>query len=294
MRGDAERAIELLKRKTPEALDQALAAIQNTVFAFSLKACGHPEDAEDTMQDVLLKCVSHLENFDNPRALNVWLYKVARNRCLMHRRQTRTVPLSHLSIDSLMPDENEMASLMASPLMNPEREASEHESAELLHETILLLPPPYREVLVLHDMEGLDYGEVAEVVGVREATVRVRVHRARLFVRKELWKKLHPLPSQCSPAVEPVRSSKPQSCRSLFARLSDYLDGVLQDDFCAEIQKHLIDCPPCVAFLASLEETIARCRQFRPTCHSALSLEIRRELMAKYKEAQSALAQAGV
>lgn len=89
----------------------------------------------------------------------------------------------------------------------------------------------------------------------------------------------------CRPAVDPNRSAKPQSCRSLFARLSDYLDGVLQDDFCAEIQKHLTDCPPCVAFLASLEETIARCRQFRPTCHSALSLEIRRELMTKYKEA---------
>src|SRR5512142_2333715 len=113
MRGDVERAIQILRENEPGAFDRALAAIQDTVYSFSMKACGHPEDAEDTMQDVLLKAVTYLHRFDNPRALAVWLYKVARSRCLLHRRRNRTVPLAELSLDALMPAESELRALMA-------------------------------------------------------------------------------------------------------------------------------------------------------------------------------------
>jgi RNA polymerase sigma-70 factor, ECF subfamily len=289
MRGDVERALELIKQKTPEAFEQALGALQDTVFAFSMKACGHPEDAEDTMQDVLLQCISYVERFESARAFTVWLYKVARNRCLTHRRQTRTVPISALSLDALMPDEIEMSALMPSPELSPEQYTSVQEQAALLHESVLLLPRAYREMLVLHDMEDLDYSEVAEVTGVKEATVRVRVHRARLFVRKELSKRSLPPPENVSRAARP-QDGTPQSCRALFAKLSDYLDGDLKDDFCAEMQRHLRDCPPCIAFLASLEKAIARCRAFRPATRSALSVTVRRELMTKYEKARDALA----
>ncbi len=81
-----EQALELIRENRPESVDQALALLQNTVYSFSMKVCGHPEDAEDTMQDVLLKVLPYLPKFENPRALSVWLYKVARNRCLMNRR----------------------------------------------------------------------------------------------------------------------------------------------------------------------------------------------------------------
>jgi anti-sigma factor RsiW len=148
-------------------------------------------------------------------------------------------------------------------------------------------------MLVLHDMEDLDYSEVAEVTGVKEATVRVRVHRARLFVRKELWKRTLPQAENVSRSAR-SQAGKPPSCRALFAKLSDYLDGALKDDFCTEMQRRLRDCPPCIAFLASLEETVARCRAFRPATHSALSVTLRRELMTKYDKARTALAAATV
>lgn len=74
-----EQALKLIRENQPESIDRALALLQNTVYSFSMKVCGHPEDAEDTMQDVLLKSIAHLSNFDNPKALTVWLYKVAHN-----------------------------------------------------------------------------------------------------------------------------------------------------------------------------------------------------------------------
>ena len=83
MRPEIEQAVQLLQRGDDAALEQALALLQNTVFSFSMRVCGQREDAEDTMQEVLLKSVPHLPKFDSPKALVVWLYKVAKNRCLM-------------------------------------------------------------------------------------------------------------------------------------------------------------------------------------------------------------------
>ena len=81
-----EQALELIHEDHPESVDRALALLQNTVYSFSMKVCGHPEDAEDTMQEVLVKLLPYLPKFENPQALSAWLYKVARNRCLMNRR----------------------------------------------------------------------------------------------------------------------------------------------------------------------------------------------------------------
>jgi RNA polymerase sigma-70 factor (ECF subfamily) len=82
MRSEIEQAVLLLQRGDDEALEKALALLQNTVFSFSMKVCGQREDAEDTMQEVLVKSVPYLSRFESPKALVAWLYKVAKNLCL--------------------------------------------------------------------------------------------------------------------------------------------------------------------------------------------------------------------
>jgi len=194
MRPEIEQAVHLLQRADDAALEEALALLQNTVFSFSMRVCGQREDAEDTMQEVLLKSVPHLPKFDSPKALLVWLYKVAKNRCLMNRRRSKFAPAQELSLDELMPDRKELERLTADGSINPEAFAIRSEEAGRLREAIQRLPTQYRTVLVLRDMEGLTDDEVAEITGLRSGTVRVRLHRARLFVRKELmrtWKPLH-------------------------------------------------------------------------------------------------------
>src|ERR1700757_3257974 len=104
MRSEIEQAIQLLQRDDDDALEQALALLQNTVFSFSMKVCGQRQDAEDTMQEVLLQSVPSLSKFDSPRALMVWLYKVAKSRCLMSRRKSKFAPKEALSLEELMPD----------------------------------------------------------------------------------------------------------------------------------------------------------------------------------------------
>ena len=69
MRPELIRATDLLRRNTPEAVEEAIGLLQNTVYSFSMKVCGHPEDAEDTMQEVLSRSVAHLAKIQTPQQM---------------------------------------------------------------------------------------------------------------------------------------------------------------------------------------------------------------------------------
>src|SRR5208337_2739647 len=155
MRKEIEQAVALLEKNDPRALEQALELLQGTVFSFSMKVCGQREDAEDTMQEVLVKALPYLPKFESPRALLVWLYKVAKNRCLMSRRKSKFAPKQDLSLDKLMPDRHDLARLAREGPVNPESLAIRSQQARRLREVIQELPPQYRIILVLRDMEGL-------------------------------------------------------------------------------------------------------------------------------------------
>ena len=291
-----EQTLELIREGRPEAVEQALALLQNTVYSFSMKVCGHPQDAEDTMQEVLVKLLPYLRKFENPQALSVWLYKVARNRCLMNRRGEKNSRSKHVSLDELMPDYWELHELVERKEPNPETSLLRSESQRRLHEAVLKVPPLYRMVLVLHDMEGLSTSEVARVTGVREGTVRVRLHRARLMLRRQLARmekmtgvvidRIHAVADE-----EPPK--RPRHCREIFASLSDYIDGLTVEARRHEMEKHLSDCKPCVAFLDSLKSAVELCRTYEPSCDTARADDLRKELLAKYQAAVAALPRVG-
>jgi RNA polymerase sigma-70 factor, ECF subfamily len=281
--------VALLAEKNPQSLEQALKLIQGTVFSFSMKVCGQREDAEDTMQEVLVKSLPQLPKFESPRALLVWLYKVAKNRCLMSRRRSRFAPEPDLSLDGLMPDRYQPNQIAKEVPLNPESLAIRSQEARRLREAIQELPPQYRIVLVLRDMEGLTDEEVGEVTGVRPGTVRVRLHRARLFVRKALTdhgkRARTSKASIISPAVaNAAPDERPVSCKALFAQLSDYLDEQLDDSLCDELGRHLDGCEPCKAFLASLERSIQQCRMApNESPDPRVAAKLRRDLVSEYQ-----------
>ena len=288
MSAAVEQALALIRDRRPDSIDKALALLQNTVYSFSMKVCGHPQDAEDTMQEVLLKSIPHLENFDSPRALAVWLYKVAHHRCISNRRGEKNSVAKNISLDELMPDGRELAELL-SRAPSPEVAALNRETAEHLKQAILAVPPAYRMVLVLHDMEELSTAEVAQITGLREGTVRVRLHRARLLVRRylaDLAKGVAPGSIELHAAAEEAR---PQRCRRLFAALSDYTDGVVDDAVCEEMDRHINQCEPCQAFLASLKQAVIQWRAYAPQCDWRRADELRQELVLKYQQAVAGL-----
>jgi len=289
MRKEIVQAVALLEKKEPQALERALELLQGTVFSFSMKVCGQRQDAEDTMQEVLVRSLPYLPKFESPRALLVWLYKVAKNRCLMSRRKSKFAPKQDLSLDELMPDRLELARLEHEQAVNPESLAIRSQQAKRLREAIQRLPPQYRIILVMRDMEGLTDDEVSDITGLRPGTVRVRLHRARLFVRQTLTRDDHKRrasskavsPFVAKTAANPER--RPASCKALFAQLSDYLDEQLDDSLCQKLEEHFEGCAPCEAFLASLESTIEQLRKTpADQLNPATAAKIRRELLAQY------------
>ncbi len=293
MRSEIEQAVSLLQRGDRDAVEQALHLLQNTVFSFSMKVCGQRQDAEDTMQEVLLKALPQLPKFDSPKALLVWLYKVAKTRCLMSRRRSKFAPKEDLSLEELMPDRRELEQLGADGGINPENFAIQSQTAGLLRAAIQKLPPQYRIVLVLRDMEGLTDDEVAEITGLRAGTVRVRLHRARLFVRKELMKLWTPklrATTRVAASAEASHEHRPGRCKAMFAELSNYLDEELDDSLCEELEKHLEGCGPCKVFLATLEATIAQCRALPDECPTGKKVtRLRKQLQENYAQLTGSL-----
>jgi RNA polymerase sigma-70 factor (ECF subfamily) len=289
MRPELTRATELLSLNTPEAVEEAIGLLQSTVYSFSMKVCGHREDAEDNMQEVLFRSIGHLAKISDPQALAVWLYTVTRNRCWRMRRKPAQATAHLLSLDELMPTDEELGLLLKDAAESPESNALRGEKHHMLHEAILHVPAPLRIVLVLHDMEELSTEQVAQILGLQQGTVRIRLHRARLSVRKEMNRILSGIPAAMSKerGKKPKRpragkADRPPECSELFANLSEYLDGRVEPVTCDQMRSHIEACPACVAFLRDLRAAIDRCRSLDMPCDPAVAVRLRTILTREY------------
>jgi RNA polymerase sigma-70 factor (ECF subfamily) len=291
MRPELAHAIDLLRRDTPEAVEEALGLLQNTVYSFSMKICGHPEDAEDTMHEVLYRSLSHLAKIKDPQALAVWLYTVTRNRCWRMRRKPAHAPSYTFSLDELMPDEVELGRLLKDAGRSPEGNLLHDEQSRLLHQAVLRIPAQLRIVLVLHDMEEMTTEQAAQILDLQPGTVRVRLHRARLSVRKEMSRILdgtleqtdNQKPARKKAQIIPLKNARrPTECRELFLNLSEYLDGRVEPRTCDQMREHIEACPACVAFLRDLRGAIDRCRSLELPCDPTVASRLRSILTQEY------------
>ena len=281
MRPELSQAAELLSQNTPESIDKAIGLLQDTVFSFSMKMCGHREDAEDTMQDVLIGSLKHLSKLQGPGELAAWLYTVTRNRCRHMRRVRPETSAQRFSLDELLPDDAELHRLVKESSKSPEAEVLRTEQSSLLHESVLKLPASLRLVLVLHDMEELSAEEIAGILNLQVGTVRVRLHRARLTLRQEMARVLRGLPAQPQTKKKSV-AKRPNECRKLFASLSEYIDARIDPNICKQMRAHIESCPECIAFLKDLRTVIDRCRSFPTACSPAVAQRLRYMLAKEY------------
>ncbi len=291
MRPELTQAADLLRSNTPEAVGEAIGLLQNTVYSFSMKVCGHREDAEDTTQEVLFRSLHHLAKIHDPQALAVWLYTVTKNRCWRMRRRPAHAVKHLLSLDELMPDEAELGRLIQDSAAGPEDRLLHAEQDHLIHQAVLRIPVQYRIVLVLCDMEELTSEEVAQILNLQPGTVRVRLHRARLFVRREMNKLLEAAPQDTgsrgrvkgkSKSARAKGEQRSTECRELFSNLSEYLDGRVEPTTCEAMRDHIEACPACVAFLRNLRMAIDRCRSLEMPCDSSVSLRLRSIITQEY------------
>lgn len=181
---------ERLIRGDMSAFDEFVGVFRTKLFQFSYLNCGHREDAEEVAQETLLKAFQNIHQLQDPANVKSWIFRIARNACLMKRRKSSFAPPEELSLDDLRPSfkgDGDVRRLdIADWRALPDEAAGTAEMKQALEEAIRALPDLYRNVLLLRDIEELPVKETANILGVSNEVVKTRLHRARLAVRKHL------------------------------------------------------------------------------------------------------------
>lgn len=187
---EVELARDLLAGRE-EAFDRFVDVFGGKLFRYSYMVCRQREDAEEVTQEALLKVFQNLHQLREPERVRAWVFRVARNVCLMKRRKSAFAPpQGELSLEGLRPGfvgpDGARKLEIADWSALPDAQTLRGEMKHALETAIAHLPEPYRVVLLLRDLEELSTSETAEVLELNEDNVRARLHRARLAVRKEL------------------------------------------------------------------------------------------------------------
>ena len=157
------------------------------IYRFAYRLCGEVEAAKDLAQETFLNAYRGLGQFRGDAQISTWLYTIASRACLRMRRRRKGAPDRELSLDEFIPTtEGEFRLQIPVDSLNPEDALQNKQLHAALDAAIAQLPKPYKMVLVLRDMEGLSAKEVGTIMGLNERAVKSRLHRARLFVRREL------------------------------------------------------------------------------------------------------------
>ena len=183
-----EEVLRAVQAEEPGAFDRFVERFGDRVYGFGMRMCGRQEDAEDVFQESLLTVYRRIRDLRHPGALRTWLFRVVSNHCRSAHRRIREKELPEsLDYDALLPREGPMAIGPVVPdISDPEQHAYRREIAEALEKAVGELPPDYRLVWMLRDVEGLDTRETAEALGIQEGNVKMRLHRARLALRRDL------------------------------------------------------------------------------------------------------------
>ena len=173
--GEVEKFQDLVKR------------YEAKLYNFSLRMCRDPSDAEDMIQDTFLNVFRYLKNFRYETKFKNWLYKVAASTCFKKRRKSKFAPEKELSLDEFRPDdEAEKPDHVPQWALMPLDKLLNEELAGVISKTIITLPKKYRMVIVLRDIEGFSTTETAQILNLSPSNVKVRLHRARLYLRDKL------------------------------------------------------------------------------------------------------------
>ena len=173
--GQRERFHELVKR------------YEGKLYNFGLRMCRDVQDAEDLVQDTFLNVFRYLKTFRYETKFRNWLYRVAASTCLKKRRKSKFAPDRELSLEEFLPeDRQQMAQGIPAWASIPLDQLLNEELAQALKDSILALPAKYRIIIVLRDMEGFSTAETAQILGITPSNVKVRLHRARLYLREQM------------------------------------------------------------------------------------------------------------
>ena len=187
IKSDSEIARDLLSGDE-EAFTQFVNAFRARLSQYSYLMCGQREDAEEVAQETLLRVFESIDQLQDPDRLKAWVFRIAKNQCLMKRRKSIFAPSVELSIDEVNPAGEGNGRPIEIPDCNalPDDLLLTSELQEALARSIQSLPESYRSVVLLRDVEEFSTLDTAAILEITPESVRTRLHRARALLRQQL------------------------------------------------------------------------------------------------------------
>ncbi len=176
---DESQLIDASLQGNSSAFGQLVQIHQNRLFNAMAHFCGNAAEAEDVVQEAFVQAYLKLANFQRNSQFYTWLYRIAFNTAISRKRRKR--------VESSVEKNREQAGM--EPVDEgdaPGDQMIRDEQAVQVHKALAALSDEHREILVLREMEGCDYEQIAETLDINVGTVRSRLHRARMQLRERL------------------------------------------------------------------------------------------------------------
>lgn len=178
---DESALIDGLRRRDPQAFTLFFETYADRVYRLAYGIVGNEADAEEAVQATFISALEAIDRFEHHARLGTWLYRIAYNHALMILRRRRP--------EESLPDEDDalpMPSALADWSTLPEDRLLSREAQEILRKAIAELPTTLRAAFVCRDIEGLSTADCAQIIGISEGALKVRLHRARLMLRERV------------------------------------------------------------------------------------------------------------
>ena len=172
--------IERAARGDSAAFSELMAGNEKRMYAVAFRLCGNHEDAQDCLQDAMIRIYKAISGFKGQSSFATWVYRITTNTCLdeLRRRKSR----QSTSLDSLL----DAGWSPSDELDTPERHALLSEKRREIEQAIAALPDDMRAAIVLRDVQGFAYDEIAQMLNTNVGTIKSRISRGRERLREKL------------------------------------------------------------------------------------------------------------
>jgi RNA polymerase sigma-70 factor (ECF subfamily) len=202
---EEERArIIALQAGSEEAFDWLIACYAPSVFRLAARILRDPADAADAVQDIFLKVFRGIGQFQGDSSLKTWIFRIAVNTAANQNRWWRRHKEQEFSLDAEENGAGEKSFVVADHAPDPFESLLSRETQEMVQTAMSRLPESSRTMLVLREMEGLSYEEMAGILHISLGTVKSRLARARHSLKHELELMMEPSPSRV-PVLNPAK-----------------------------------------------------------------------------------------
>ncbi len=176
-----EDALRRARRGDQTAFTELITPLMRPSYHLALRLLGDRQLAEDVTQEALVKAWLGLRRFRGDARFSTWVFRIVHNACTDALRQRARRPLATSAWQDA-----EVAVDVADPAPSPEQQVAERDARDRILAAVDALPVQWRTVIVLRDVHGLSYEDIAVIIGERLGTVKSRLHRARAAVRQSL------------------------------------------------------------------------------------------------------------